>query len=260
MVIEDKILQKTLKKNKQNVRNKIIEPIINEKFENQKWPEKISKKHLIWNDEGNNNKNNLPRSEAILQESPNIPMKMKKIKHIHPCICDLTSIQRKRISDHDRKIHLAKRKYEKRIKEVETELTLAKEAQLEKERELREQQELFGDEYEMVGTKKKRKKRSARRASMVSLGVKQVINWRKEPRIKVKMSRSSTLRMQHSSHCGKNPFEMSPIRKVHFEESPKIPVRMTRTFSLRIDFDQQRKQGASIKINRKPSFVIPSLY
>ncbi|KAK7590651.1 hypothetical protein V9T40_002264 [Parthenolecanium corni] len=178
-------------------------------------------------------------------------------RHIHPCICDLTKSQRKRIKKHLDHRALMHRKYENRIAEIEEEFARLEEERLERERELEEQQELFGDEYELVGKKKKRKKRSARRASMVSLGVKQVINWRKGPKIQVKMTKASTLRKEYASYCGHRTIPETPWKHITYGEEPAVKVRVTKAFSLRLKSNQNKLKYLLDHEDKKPRFVLP---
>lgn len=192
------------------------------------------------------------------EESANPDDEESKIRrHIHPCICDLSKSQRKRIKAHLDHKALMHRKYDNRIREIEDELARLEEERLERERELEEQQELFGDEYELVGSKKKRKKRSARRASMVSLGVKQVINWRKEPKIKVKMTKSSTLRKEYASYCGRRPIPETPWKHITYGGEPTVKVRVTKAFSLRLKSNQSKVKYLLDHEDKKPRFVLP---
>lgn len=181
----------------------------------------------------------------------------KNTKHIHPCICDLTTQQRQRIEAflaHKREMH---RKYMKRVAQIEEELARLEEERLERERELQEQEELFGDEYELVGKKKKRKKRSARRASMVSLGVKQVINWRKEPRIKVKPTTASALRGKYTSYCGRHEIPLSPIGHIDFHKEPALAIRTTLASDLRSKFNIDKKEWLIEHEDKRKIFETP---
>ncbi|KAL6952116.1 hypothetical protein U1Q18_051148 [Sarracenia purpurea var. burkii] len=129
---------------------------------------------------------------------------MREKKHIHPCVCDID-----------------KRRWGV-ITQIEEEYRLAEEAELERRRQAEEEMELYGDEYDQSGAHPKRKKRSARRASMVSLGVKQIINWRKSPKIKVKFNKTSALRRENPTYCGKS-YHNSPVRTaVNWHEQPKV--------------------------------------
>ncbi len=183
--------------------------------------------------------------------------KCKKKKHIHPCVCDLSKKQKERIAaflKHKKEMQI---KYEKRVKEIEAELARLEEERLERERELQEQQELFGDEYEVVGKKKKRKKRSARRASMVSLGVKQVINWRKAPRIEVKPTTASSLRKKYTAYCGRIPYPPSPQKPVDFHKKPDIEIQATLTSELRSKVNISKKEYLIKTEDKRPLFQTP---
>lgn len=178
-------------------------------------------------------------------------------KHIHPCICDLDARRRAKIDAFLKRKSDQQIKYEKRVKEIEEELERLEEERLARERELREQQELFGDEYEVVGKKKKRKKRSARRASMVSLGVKQVINWKKQPKYKVKHTVSSNLRKEYTAYCGLNQCPESPPRPIDYLKEPNVPIRATHTFEIRTKTNVTFKQFLIDSEDKRPPFVTP---
>lgn len=178
-------------------------------------------------------------------------------RHIHPCVCDLTQQQRKKIDTHIRHRRHMQSKFEKRVKEIEEELARLEEERLERERELQEQQELFGDEYELVGKKRKRKKRSARRASMVSLGVKQVINWKKEPRIKVQPTKASKLRSEYSSYCGRVEFPLSPIAEIDYKKEPEVAIRETVTSSARAKINIEKKKYLVKHEDKRKIFETP---
>ncbi|KAK7579948.1 hypothetical protein V9T40_000577 [Parthenolecanium corni] len=180
-----------------------------------------------------------------------------KGRHIHPCVCDLTKRQRETIEKHLHHKRYMQRKFEKRVKEIEEELERLEEERLERERELQEQQELFGDEYEVVGKKRKRKKRSARRASMVSLGVKQVINWKKEPRIEVKPTKASRLRKEYSSYCGRVEFPLSPIIEIDYKKEPEVAIRATVTSSARAKVNIEKKEYLTKYEDKRKIFEIP---
>ncbi len=178
-------------------------------------------------------------------------------KHIHPCICDLTARQRAKVEAHLAHHRRMAHKFAVRIKQIEAELARIEEERLERQRELEEQEELFGDEYEMVGKKKKRKKRSARRASMVSLGVKQVINWRKAPRIQTKDTKASKLRKQFTAYCGKLPQPASPRVEIDFRNEPTIPIRETATSHLRTKVNIKKKDYLIKHEDKRPLFQTP---
>lgn len=184
------------------------------------------------------------------------PVQCKK-KHIHPCVCDLSKRQKQRIDMFLKHKSTMQSKYEQRVYEIEEELERLEEERLQKERELQEQQELFGDEYEVVGKKKKRKKRSARRASMVSLGVKQVINWKKPPKHPVKYTEASNLRKQFTSYCGKSECPLSPPLPVDYRKEPNISIRATHTFELRSGVNLKLKDYLIKREDKRIPFVTP---
>lgn len=182
-------------------------------------------------------------------------------KHIHPCVCDLSKRQRANIEQYLRQRQSAQQRFERRVHEIEEEIRLAEEAEQQRLRELEAEKEFYGDEYEMEGSKRKRKKRSARRASMVSLGVKQVINWRKPPKVEVRFTRTSNLRATRATYC-KPPLpplpEIGPV-EVDFEQ-PEIPIRTTRTVELRLKFvknhiEMAQQRRVKVKYPDRPPFV-----
>lgn len=195
--------------------------------------------------------------EGIEEEELSKDEESKIRKHIHPCVCDLSKTQRRRIKKHLDHKALMHRKYEHRIIEIEEELARLEEERLEQEREQEEQQELFGDEYELVGSKKKRKKRSARRASMVSLGVRQVINWRKGPKIQVKTTKASALRKEYAAYCGRRPLPETPWKKITYGAEPTAKVRTTKAFSLRLKSNQIKVKYLLDHEDKKRRFDLP---
>lgn len=185
------------------------------------------------------------------------PIPCKPKRHIHPCICDLTQKQKDRIAHFLQERQRNQLAYEKRVREIEEELERLEEERLAKERELQEQEELFGDEYEVVGKKKKRKKRSARRASMVSLGVKQVINWKKPPKIEVKYTAASNLRKEFTSYCGLTECPPDSPVPIDYRKEPNIPIRATNTFTLRSGVNIKLKEHLINSEDKRPRFVTP---
>lgn len=181
-------------------------------------------------------------------------------KHIHPCVCDLTAEQRRRIKEHHERIGQIQRRFEQRVREIEEELERLEEERLEREREMQEHQELFGDEYEMIGKKKKRKKRAARRASMVSLGVKQIINWKDEPKIKVKYNNAFKLRCDNQSYCSYKTYELPSIKEIQYNKVPNIPVRVTKAYSLRSKINWQKCASLVASEDKRPMFLTASWY
>lgn len=175
-------------------------------------------------------------------------------RHIRPCVCDLDPVIKKRVAEHHKLVQNRQLKFEKRVREIEAELARLEEERLEREREQQEQEELFGDEYEVVGKKKKRKKRSARRASMVSLGVKQVINWKKQPRHPVKYNQTYYLRHDYTAYCGTRPYPPSPIMDVDFKKEPTLKVRETIYSILRTKTNLEKKNDLIQKDDKRPRF------
>lgn len=196
-------------------------------------------------------------NDEVCEEAEDGTRKCRKRRHIRPCLCDLSISIRKKVSKFlAHKAHMI-RKHEKRVKEIEEELARIEEARLEAEREKQEQEELFGDEYEVVGKKKKRKKRSARRASMVSLGVKQVINWRKQPRIAVKFNLTSEMRTKYQSYCGQRDYPLTPIQEINYHKTPNIAVRMTWASTSRLKTSADKKESLSKAEDKKRPFQTP---
>lgn len=202
--------------------------------------------------EDENNHNVEPKSQ-VNSEAP--PEGLNKSRHIHPCVCDLTDQARKRIKEHNEHEANQQKKFEQRVREIEEQLAKLEEERLEREHELQEQQDLFGDEYELVGKKKKRKKRSARRASMVSLGVKQVINWKKEPRIKVRYNYTYKLRSENPKYCNYRKYKLTPVKSIHFKRTPAIPVRETKANSLRAKVNGLKCEDLLAKEDKRPLFL-----
>lgn len=180
--------------------------------------------------------------------------KKQRVRHIHPCICDLSTKAQARIKAHIRERELFEMRHTKRLESIDAELRAIEDEIARRQQEEEEQQELYADKYEMVGKKKKRMKRSARRASMVSLGVKQVINWKKSPRIKVRHNQVSSLRKNFTAYCGDRPIPLREIKKIGFEQSPKIPVRITKAASVRGEFNAKKRQFLIDNEDKKPPF------
>lgn len=196
-------------------------------------------------------------NDEVCEEAEDGTRKCRKRRHIRPCLCDLSPRIKQKVSNYLKyKAHMI-RKHEKRVKEIEEELARIEEARLEAEREKQEQEELFGDEYEVVGKKKKRKKRSARRASMVSLGVKQVINWRKQPRIAVKFNMTSEMRTKYQSYCGTRDYPLTPIQEINYHKTPNIAVRMTWVSTSRLKISENKKESLSKAEDKKRPFETP---
>lgn len=177
-------------------------------------------------------------------------------KHIHPCICDLSDAQWKRIREHRRKVLEAQERYEARLRGIQEELEWQLLAAEELERAQAEEKEFYGDEYQMVGKKRKRLKRSARRASMVSLGVRQVIDSRKPPRIPVKYNEASIRRkLVYPAYCGKKMIPLTPVRSISYEKNPIIPVRLTRSFKLRVGEGVKKQEKLKALEDHRQRFI-----
>lgn len=202
--------------------------------------------------EDEKNHNVEPKSQ-MNSEAP--PEGLNSSRHIHPCVCDLTDQQRKRIKEHQEQKAFQRKKFEQRVREIEEKLAKLEEERLERERELQEHEDLFGDQYEMIGKRKKRKKRSARRASMVSLGVKQVINWKKEPKIKVRYNYTYKLRSGNPTYCNYRKYKPISVKAIHFKKMPAIPVRETKANSLRAKVNGLKYEDLLSKEDKRPLFL-----
>lgn len=167
-------------------------------------------------------------------------------RHIHPCVCDLTFSARKRVTDFRSKRRDFLSRYDHRVHEIEELAKKMEQMRLDAEREAKEHKELYEDEYEMIGTKRKRKKRSARRASMVSLGVRTLIKWKKEPLIPVKYTRAWNLRRDNSAYCGEKKYPLPLIVDMNIKKEPLIPVRDTQAYILRSNLNVVRRHQAEI--------------
>lgn len=254
---EDKVIAKSLTEKK-------------EKTEKRKSHSEISKKNSRQTNYLTRKTDELQQSrpsESTVAESGDlnkvVKSKPKSDKHIHPCICNLTKRQRKVIEDYLKNRRLWQQKFRKRMQELEEEQRRIAEEEAERLRELEEEKELYADEYEIEGKRKKRKKRSARRASMVSLGVKQVIIWKKSPKIPIKLTRTSNMRMNNTTYCRPLQILLSPVRPVLLRiEGPQIPVRETTTTQLRSKYiKKQRKEieeknVSLVKYPTRPRFAI----
>jgi hypothetical protein len=177
-------------------------------------------------------------------------------RHIRPCICDLTESAKRRIAAHTKLKEALYSKLVKRKAEIEEEIRRKEEEAKEREREKAEQKELFGDEYEMQDGQKKRKKRSARRASMVSLGVRQVINWKKEPRIQVVFNRTWKVRHDNSRYCNKIHYGVPVVELVDYKKAPIVNVRDTHAFELRQRINTKYKDWLIASEDKRPPFII----
>ncbi len=182
-------------------------------------------------------------------------------KHIHPCACDLTKRQRDKILQHLQEKLRAQLRFEKRVREIEEEIRRLQEEEEERRKQEELERELYGDEYEMDGDKKKRKKRSARRASMVSLGVKQIINWKKSPKIKVRYTKTFELRKANPTYCKPKEDFLAMPGAINILDTPEGEVRETRTSEMRADFNKKllidrKKKRLILKYPDRPEFVL----
>lgn len=184
-------------------------------------------------------------------------------KHIHPCVCDLEPDVKRRIRDRRNKIQEARGRFQVRLAAFEEELRLREEERLKKEQEQKDMEELYQDQYSMVGRKRTRKKRSARRMSMVSLGIKTVINWRKE--VSIKENKTSELRKQFgTTYCNERYIPLPLIKNIPIPSTPKIPVRSNRAIQLRKDenlrkFNEMLRRLELEAQKNKVPFVVPVL-
>lgn len=180
------------------------------------------------------------------------------VRHIHPCICDLKTHQKERIRDYREYRRNKWRKYEERRKQLDKE----RKEQEEKEKQEKEEEE---DDYfwEFEEEKKKPpedmgkdKKCRARRVSMISLGIKQVIVWDKPPIIPVKSTKTSVLRKKFTKYCGKYSDKglCLDIRVIDFYKKPDVPVRKTQAFDLRFKLNMERKELLDKNVDKKPLF------
>lgn len=189
-----------------------------------------------------------------------VPINDPNVRHIHPCVCDLQPVQRKRIVVHNKRAKQMHQKFEHRVVEIEETLARRGDERLDAEREEEKHEELYGEKYEMVGGKKKRKKRSARRVSMMSLGVKQVINWRKGGNVGFKVNKTFLLRSEHSVYCDRKPSQEPLIKVRQYNQLPKFPVRVTRTLSLRSEINSEKVKATIENEDKRPLFVTTHYY
>ncbi|XKL59425.1 hypothetical protein PGB90_000441 [Kerria lacca] len=195
-------------------------------------------------------------AQKVIEDKPAI-----RKKHIHPYICNLTKKQWAAVKQFLKKKQLAQKKFKQRVAEIEKEIRVTEKAEADRLRQLEVKKELFGDEYEFVDKKRKRKKRSARRVSMVSLGVKQVINWRKPPKIEVHYNKTWGVRAHNTTYYQSPMISLPEIRPVQMHyEGPEIPVRATKTLELRITYIKTHadylKQEDYIKYPKRPPFIV----
>jgi hypothetical protein len=197
-------------------------------------------------------------SDEHAEEDDNPPegLKSDKTRHIRPCICDLSEKAIQRVAEYRLARKVLRDKYTLRRAEIEEELRQKEEEAKQRQREKEEQQELFGDEYTLQDGQRKRKKRSARRASMVSLGVRQVINWKKEPKVKVVFTKTWHLRHDNTLYCGRKKYYLPPIEYIDFRKPPLVPVRLTRTYEVRHDFNVSIKNKLIESEDKRPRFVL----
>ena len=197
------------------------------------------------------------QDDAADAKSGDEPPEGKGGRHIHPCVCDLTESAKRRVAAYTKAKSDMRQKFVLRKHQIEEELKQKELERLEREREKSEQKELFGDEYEMTEEGlRKRKKRSARRVSMVSLGVRQVINWKKEPRVPVKYNTVWKLRHDNTRYCAKRIFLVPCPEEIDWKREPAIPVRFTSGSKLRRDFNQVIKTKLIQMEDKRRPFVL----
>ena len=192
---------------------------------------------------------NVPR--AAPPKSPRVAA-----QHIGPHICDLTEEQKKRIAEFRRRKKAEQDKLIRRMREVEEALARLEEIRNARLRENEELEEFYGDRYELVRGRKKRLKRSARRASMVTLGVKQRIMWWKEPEIAVIYNHAYKLRHENNTYCATHSYELPHPRAVNYGKPPLIPVHINRTFAGRAGVNLEKKERLRAELDDpRPLFV-----
>lgn len=193
----------------------------------------------------------------VSDEKVDEPPEGKDKRHIHPCVCDLSPQAIQRIQEFTDKKKALYQKFVQRKAEIEEELRQKELERQEREREKSEQKELFGDEYETTEEGlKKRKKRSARRVSMVSLGVRQVINWKREPRVPVKYNVVWKLRYENSRYCAKQVFVLPCPEEIDWKKEPAIPIRLTVGSKRRQDMSHELKNKLIEAEDKRTPFIL----
>lgn len=196
--------------------------------------------------------------ETTVTVEPEVQDKEAK-KHIHPCICDLTKAQRNRIDSHLRDQSEEQSKFLDRLQQIEQEVRLLEQEAEQKELDCQVEYELMGDLSSCL-PKRKPKKAFARRLSMVSLGIKQVINWRKPPKIGVKYNRVFELRKDNTKYCKGSPATSEEHREIVISEVVEFPV--TKASQLRKRYNEKwieeynKQQDVKGKYPNRPEFVI----
>jgi hypothetical protein len=201
-----------------------------------------------------NDENEVDITNSDIAPEPKTPSTTGR--HIRPCICDLTKSAKRRIVDFKKAKNISIKKFVKRKAEIAEEIARMEEEAKEREREKAEEKEFYGDEYAMVGGKKKRKQRSARRASMVSLGVRQRITWKKEPKIKVIMNRTWHLRHDSAAYCCQIKYLLTMIENIDYKKQPLVPIRLTHAYKLRYEVNNFLKDLLINEEDKRPPFTL----
>lgn len=192
-----------------------------------------------------------------------VPVNDSKMKHIHPCVCNLQPKQRKRIVSHKKKVKKFRAKFRQRVNEIEE--TLGKiEAQQQKiEEEKPNQGSTDSDsvKLEEVKIKKSPKKRITRKVTMQSLGVIQVVNPSKTGTVKFSVNKTYLLRREHSAYCGHKVQPTPPPKVVPvYNKLPKNPIRSTRTYLLRTERNAEKVKDLIAKEDKRPLFITTHYY
>lgn len=180
-------------------------------------------------------------------------------KHIHPCVCDFTAKQRERIENHVRERAEEQFRFETRVNQIEEQIRMVEEEAEERRREKERDRELWAEHYVTDEKGRKHKKKSVRRVSMVSLGVRQFIDWKKSPKLTVRYNRVFELRKANRTYC--KPATPAPVPK-------DVPVwddvgfSATKASQLRCEYnrkwidkfnEEEQKKG---KYPNRPEFLI----
>lgn len=185
-----------------------------------------------------------------------IVKKPTKVKHIHPCVCDLTQKQRERIDDYIRARNEERARFINRVNQIDQEIRMLEEEKLQ-EQEL--DRELWDEVYEADDKERCMVRRITRKVSMVSLGMKPVINWKKPPLLDVKYNKVFELRKANTIYC-------KPPSSVTITEKPirlgEFRVSMTKAAQLRSEFNRSQiekyneEAQKKIKYPNKPEFIL----
>lgn len=196
-----------------------------------------------------------------------VPVNDFKMKHIHPCVCNLQPNQRKRIVSHKKKVKKLRAKFRQRVNEIEETLGTMEAEQRQTEQENHNpgntdtDRDSESDKFEEVKEKKSPKKRITRKVTMQSLGVIQVVNPRKTGTVKFSVNKTYLLRRENSAYCGRKvqptpPPKVAPV----YHKLPKNPIRMTRTYVLRSERNVEKVKDLIAKEDKRPLFVTTHYY